>query len=477
MTSIRVFLGLIPGTGRTESTAYNVIQGSIRTESDSETELLRVNPSAGAISILAQSRWAADKTLFRNNGILEFKFEQIRKMAYAPSASYREVFSPGQTPQANNKQDGITVLRDSQYQQPYTIRSEGHFVNREPSQYTTFSPPQTVRTQAVRHEIPVAYGRSSFVENQPQYNQYVAREEKLSASRAFPQYVPGQMPSDFLSVPLIPYLEGPHGPTISNFRPQLGSLPVPKAPLRFQPFPFQPSWTDALVEELKRDPTWDVRLSFVSRLPSEPQIDENRKSKISNTLNTNGSSRERVQPPSQGGQNTNKAGDVGATRRGVDAERAAAATSGKAAELKPTRAPNTEIVGRPDSPTPTDSSTKSPPTPRVLNPKPVANQLAGDEHQVKAAVKSAVSSEMQSHGAVPSAAGKVTAIAAKPVGASVPAGPPAPKAGAASTKVLGAGTGAAAAAGKAPAAKVKKDPASGGLAARMAEYEKAAKSS
>jgi hypothetical protein len=407
-------------------------------------------------------------------------------MAYAPSSSYRELFSPGQTPQANNRQDGITISRDSQYQQPYTIKSEGHFVNREPS-YTSYSPPQTVRTQAVRHEIPVAYGRSSFVENPPQYSQYVAREEKLSTSRAFPQYVPGQMPSDFLSVPLIPYLEGPHGPTISNFRPQLGSLPVPKAPLRFQPFPFQPSWTDALVEELKRDPTWDVRLSFVSRLPSEQNIEESRKTKAGNTLNTNGNTRERAQPQGQGGQNitknitknTIKADDVGATRRGVDAERAAAAPPGKAAELKPARVPNAEVVGRPDSPTPTDSSTKSPPTPRVLNPKPVANQIAGDENQIKAAVKSAVSSEMQSHGAVPSAV-NVAANGAKPVGGSVPVGPPGPRPGAAPMKAVGVASNSGNVAAKAPAAAakaVKKDPASGGIAARMAEYEKAAKSS
>ena len=398
-------------------------------------------------------------------------------MAFTQGTSYREVISPGQTPQANNKLDGIMMSRDSQFQQPYAIKSEGHFVYREPS-YATSSPPQTVRTQAVRHEIPVSYGRSSFVENPPQYSQYVAREEKLSASRAFPQYVPGQMPSDFLSVPLIPYLEGPHGPTISNFRPQLGSLPVPKAPLRFQPFPFQPSWTDALVEELKRDPTWDVRLSFVSRLPSEPHIEEYRKSKTGTTLNSNGGSRDRMLTQSQGGQNTTEANDLGATRRGVDAERAAVATSGKAAELKPTQAAAVAI-GRPDSPTPTDASAKSPATPRVLNPKPVVDQVAGDEHQIKAVVKSAMSSEMPTHVAAPSA-GNVVAAAngAKPVGGAVPAGPPGSKAGAA--KVLGAASSAgivAAAGSKAPAAKVKKEPASGGLAAKMAEYEKAAKSS
>ena len=80
----------------------------------------------------------------------------------------------------------------------------------------------------------------------------------------FPHYVPGHMPFDFLSQPLVPYPET----GLANFRPSLGSLPAPRAPLRHSNA-FHPSWTDVLVEDMRRDPTWDQRLSFVA-VPPEP---------------------------------------------------------------------------------------------------------------------------------------------------------------------------------------------------------------
>jgi hypothetical protein len=413
-------------------------------------------------------------------------------MAYLPSSRFQDAFSPGQTPQVHGKSDGMPLSPESQYQQPYTIRTEGFFVDREPT-YVSFTPQQT---KSVRHEIPAAYVRSSFAENPPQYGQYFSRDEILSTSRVFPHYVPGQMPSDFLSVPLIPYLEGPHGPSICNLRPQFGALPVPKAPLRFQPFPFQPSWTDALVAELKRDPTWDIRLSFasfVSRLPSETHIETSIKSKATNSR-VNGRS---SPPPNQQAQSSaiGSADDIRA--RGEDAEHkrttAVEDTAGPAAELKPALASNSE---------PTETSANSPAL-RVSSLKQVGSQLAGDESDIKANVKTTVASEL--HAVIPPDANTEIPVAnsanLRPVGnsanlkpagnnlkpagnsASVSAGPPPPTAATTSGKASGtasnggAGVGSKAAGPGAKAVNGKKDSASGGLAARRAEYERAAKSS
>ena len=275
--------------------------------------------------------------------------------------------------------DVMFVSHENQFPKSYTPRNEDMNLNGEVS-YSSYSPSQPVRSHVPRQE-PVFYSRSSFVEVSPQkfHSQYSVRpstvnfEGKVGAARSFPHYLPGQMPFDFLSLPLINFMDGPNGPSISSFRPQLGSLPAPRAPLGFQPFPFQPSWTDSLVEELKRDPSWDKRLSFVSRLPSDLNSDEYRRKVSTGTEPARDKTRTSVHLFSPKLQAAKAEDFSHPIRKSFDDERSAIALA-KANEQKVNLPQNIE-QGNIREPLTVETHSKSP---RVLNPKPIGQQSNDD---------------------------------------------------------------------------------------------------
>ena len=135
------------------------------------------------------------------------------------------------------RNEGMFFSRESQYQSANTFRTEVPSLRRE--SVVTYSPTQIVRAY---QERPVAYTSFHEILSPTKQIQVNMRQDTMDDNGVpvcwFAQYVPGQMPFDFLSMPLIPYVEGQHGPSIRSFRPQLGSLSVPKGPVRCQLFPF-----------------------------------------------------------------------------------------------------------------------------------------------------------------------------------------------------------------------------------------------
>lgn len=116
------------------------------------------------------------------------------------------------------------------------------------------------RSEQVVSDVDVGPGYPS--QRGPGYDMVRPKE---SARSFFPDYVPGGMSVDFLRAPLVPTLQT----SVQDSRPIWGPIPASeragRAPMDMMRYPTQlpgssPTWTDSLIDNMRRDPGFEQML-------------------------------------------------------------------------------------------------------------------------------------------------------------------------------------------------------------------------